>query len=214
MTSARGLQRSVTLTRSFSALDLVATGVFAIQGAAAATHAGFDLLGVVVVGFMTALAGGIARDVLLGDLPPAALRSAARIITALAGTVVSFVLIGVVDAIPTAALTTLDAVGLALFAVTGAEKAVAHDCNLWVVAILGAVTAAGGGVVRDVLLGHVPLVLSESIYGTAALAGALLTGILLRARTPVFAAVWLGFGLGAGLRLAAVAWGWQLPRLA
>jgi len=199
--------------RAFDAVDITATAVFGIEGAAAAAHAGLDLLGVVAVGFIVALAGGIIRDVLLGDLPPAALRSPSRIITALSAAIGTFVVIGLIDSIPALLLTTLDAIGLALFAVTGAQKAYERGANLWVTTILGGVTATGGGVVRDIILQRTPFVFSESIYATAALAGALVVGILLRtARRPVLA-LWAGFTVAFVLRMLAVIFDWQLPRI-
>lgn len=204
--------RAALCTRAFNAADIAATAVFGIEGAAAAAHAGLDVLGVLVVGFIVALAGGITRDVLLGDLPPAAFRSPSRIVTALAASAAAFVLVGVVDVVPVPLLTSLDAVGLALFAITGAQKAYAHGANLWVVTMLGVITATGGGLIRDVLLDRAPYVLSESIYGTAAAVAALATGLLLNARMPGIA-LWVGFGAGFALRMLAVAFDWQLPHL-
>lgn len=206
--------RPTLSARAFDAVDIAATALFGIEGAAAAAHAGLDLLGVVVVGFTVALAGGIIRDVLLGDLPPAAFRSPARIITALAAASAAFVLVGVVDVIPPFVLTTLDAAGLALFAVTGAQKAYEHGCNLWVVTMLGGITATGGGIVRDLILNRTPFVLSESVYGTAALAGALTTGIVLNATRRPRLALACGFAAAFVLRMLAVIFGWGLPRLA
>lgn len=217
MTSApspeRAAQRPTLSARAFDAVDIAATALFGIEGAAAAAHAGLDLLGILVVGFIVALAGGIIRDILLGDLPPAAFRSPSRIITAIAAALAAFVLVGVVDVIPPLLLSTLDAVGLALFAVTGAQKAYEHGSNLWVITMLGAITATGGGVVRDIILNRTPYVLSESIYGTAALAGSLVTGILLVTTRNVRLALWCGFAVAFALRMLAVLLGWQLPRL-
>ncbi|MET0734541.1 MAG: TRIC cation channel family protein [Microbacterium sp.] len=200
-------------TRLFDGIDIAATGLFAIEGAAAAAHAGLDLLGVVVVGFIVALAGGILRDVLLGDLPPAAFRSPARIIVAVAAALLTFFVLGAVDAFPVIVLSTLDAIGLALFAVTGAQKAYEHGHNLWVVTALGAVTATGGGVIRDLLLDRTPFVLSESVYGTAAVAGSLATGILLKTTRMPRLALAVGFAVAFGVRMLAIVFDWQLPRI-
>ncbi|WP_292715256.1 TRIC cation channel family protein [Microbacterium sp. 13-71-7] len=199
--------------RLFDALDIVATGLFAMEGAAAAAHAGLDLLGILVVGFIVALAGGILRDVLLGDLPPAAFSSRTRIVVALVVSLATFGVLAVVDELPALALATADAVGLALFAVGGAEKAAARGANLWVVAALGTMTATGGGLVRDILLNRVPFVLTHSVYGTAALAGALATGILLRWTRTRGLALLAGALITFLLRMLAVIFDWQLPRL-
>lgn len=199
--------------RAFDVLDIAATALFGLEGAAIAAHAGLDLLGVVVVGFIVALAGGVLRDVLLGDLPPAALRSPSRIIAALGAAVAAFVCIEVVDAFPVLPLQIMDAIGLALFAVTGAQKAWTSGANLWVVTILGTVAATGGGVIRDVLLQRTPFVLSQSVYGSAAAAGALVTGILLVTTRRPRLALAAGFVVALALRLGAVLWGWSLPRI-
>ena len=201
-------------SRLFDGIDIAATALFAIEGAAAAAHSGLDLLGVVVVGFLVALAGGILRDVLLGDLPPAAFRSPVRIIVALAVSLLTFFALSAVDAFPTLVVATLDAIGLALFAVTGAQKAFEHGLSLWIVTALGAVTATGGGVVRDLLLDRTPFVLSESVYGTAAIAGALATGILLKTTRMPRLALAVGFLVAFTLRMFAIAFDWQLPRMA
>ncbi|MFB7845362.1 trimeric intracellular cation channel family protein [Microbacterium sp. NPDC056052] len=208
-----GAHRPAVSARLFDIVDIVATGLFAVEGAAAAAHAGLDLLGVLVVGFIVALAGGILRDVLLGDLPPAAFSSRIRIIVALGASLVTFGVLTAIDEIPPLALAAADAVGLALFAVGGAEKAAARGANLWVVAALGTMTATGGGLVRDIILNRVPFVLSQSVYGAAALAGALTTGILLRWTRARALALVAGFAVAFLLRMLAVIFDWHLPRL-
>jgi uncharacterized membrane protein YeiH len=203
VTSVRPLSGRPSLgARAFATLDLLATAVRGVEGAALAAHAGFDLLGVLVVGFVTAVVGGILRDVLLGDLPPAALRSSSRIIVALGASVATFVLLALVDEVPSTVILTLDGVGLALFAVIGAQKASAHGASLWVVVAVGVVAATGGGVVRDVLLGHTPVLLTQSVYGGAAALGALATGILLVATRRAHLSIAVGFVLTFGLREA------------
>ncbi len=203
MTSVRPLSGRPSLgARAFATLDLLATAVRGVEGAALAAHAGFDLLGVLVVGFVTAVVGGILRDVLLGDLPPAALRSSSRIVVALGASVATFVLLALVDEVPSTVILTLDGVGLALFAVIGAQKASAHGASLWVVVAVGVVAATGGGVVRDVLLGHTPVLLTQSVYGGAAALGALATGILLLATRRAHLSIVVGFLFAFGLREA------------
>jgi len=201
VTSVRPLPGRPSLgARAFAALDILATGVRGVEGAALAAHAGFDLLGVLVVGFVAAVVGGILRDVLLGDLPPAALRSSSRIIVAFAASGATFVLLRLVDEVPSAVLLTLDGVGLALFAVIGAQKASAHGASLWVVVVVGVIAATGGGVVRDVLLGHTPVLLTQSVYGGAAAVGALATGILLLVTRRAHLSIVIGFVLAFALR--------------
>ncbi|WP_308466868.1 trimeric intracellular cation channel family protein [Rathayibacter soli] len=212
MTSVTALRTSIA-ARSYLVADLTATALFGFEGAAAGARSGLDLLGILVVGFSTALVGGIIRDVLLGDVPPAALRSPSRIVAAFAGSLVAFIVFALVPDVPSWLLTVPDAAALALFAVTGAEKAWAHGSNLWVVVALGTITGVGGGVVRDMLLNRLPTVLTGNVYATAAIAGSLVVGVALRFKVPPTAAMTAGFVVCFGIRLLAVAFDLQLPTL-
>lgn len=200
-----------TAGRLYSVADHAATALFAIEGARAGVAADLDLLGILVVGFSTALVGGILRDVLIGDLPPAAFRSPSRIIVALAGGAFVFLAAGELDLLPAELFVLFDAAGLALFAVTGAQKAIEHGSNGVVVVLLGTMTGVGGGVVRDVLLNRVPAVLTGDIYATAAALGALGVLVATRLRVPAVAALSIGFALCFALRMIAFTLGWQLP---
>ena len=142
---ASGAGAALAGRRLYSVVDHAATALFAVEGATAGILAGLDLLGVLVVGFCTALAGGILRDVLLGDLPPAAFRSPSRIVVALGAAAFTCLIAGELDIVPATLIAVFDAAGLALFAVTGAQKALDHHSNGLVVVILGALTATGGG---------------------------------------------------------------------
>jgi uncharacterized membrane protein YeiH len=203
--------RAVLGARTYLVVDLVATALFGLEGAATGAAAGLDLLGIVVVGFSTAVVGGILRDILLGEAPPAVFRSPSRIIAALVGCLAAILLFATFGSVPVGVLVVLDAAALALFAATGARKAAGLGANLWVVVMLGTITAVGGGVVRDILLAKVPVVLTASVYASAAAAGALVVGICLRLKVPPVGAMALGFFVCLGLRLAAVALDWQLP---
>ena len=208
------VRRTGVGVRLFNGVDIAATALFSVEGAAAASGAGFDLLGTMVVGFAVGLGGGIIRDLLLGDAPPAALRAPSRMVAALLGAFGAFLVTALAPQLLELPLVYLDAVGLALFAVTGAQKAYEFGCNLLVVTILGATTAVGGGVIRDVLLQRAPYVLSESVYGTAALVGAFVTGALLNWLGRPKLALWVGFAATLVLRICAIHFDWQLPRIA
>ncbi|WP_419817847.1 trimeric intracellular cation channel family protein [Glaciibacter flavus] len=204
-------RRSPTSARLYLGVDLAATLLFAVEGASVGVRAHLDLLGVLVVGFCTALVGGVLRDLLMGDTPPAAFRSPVRIILALAGGLIAFVLAATVAEVPAGVLVVLDAFALGLFAVSGADKALQSGANGWVVVMLGTITAVGGGVVRDVLVNTVPVVLVASVYATAAAAGALAVWIAARLRWSPIVGMSIGFVVCTLLRLAAVAFDWQLP---
>lgn len=200
--------------RAFAVGDLAATALFAFEGAAAGALAGLDLLGTLVVGFAVGLAGGMIRDVLLGDLPPAALRSPSLIGVAAGSALGGFVLVGALDVVPELVRVGMDAAGLALFAVLGAQRAFDHGCNVWVISIMGALTATGGGVVRDVLLNRIPSILIDgTVFATAALIGAALCGALLMLGVRAQAALWSGLLVVFSLRMISVILDWRLPSL-
>lgn len=194
-----------------TALDIAGTFVFAIEGARAAIAGRLDLFGVLVLAFATALGGGIIRDVLIGFTPPSALRDWRYPALALAGGALTFLLRGWIAELPPFAFIVLDASGLALFAVAGTELALEHKIPPFIAPLLGTITAVGGGVVRDVLLTHVPAVLRVDIYASAALAGAGVLVIARRCRLSRATAACAGFAVCFLLRLVSVALHWHLP---
>jgi uncharacterized membrane protein YeiH len=154
------------------ALDLAGTFAFALNGAlTAARVARLDVVGVVTLGMVTALGGGIIRDILIDSLPPATFSDWRYLVVAAAGSLVVF---GFGRRLRRLAepILVLDAAGLSLFAVTGASKASEFGVGLGQAVILGAVTAVGGGTLRDVLIGRVPVVLRRELYAIPALAAA------------------------------------------
>jgi uncharacterized membrane protein YeiH len=125
--------------------DLAATFVFGLKGASSGVDANLDLLGVLVVGFVTALGGGIMRDVMIGDVPPAAFRFQRYIVTALLGGIIAFVVFLPISEAPPWVLIGLDAAGLSLFAVSGASKSLLFGANPLTAVILGASPAPAAG---------------------------------------------------------------------
>ncbi|GAA4676793.1 trimeric intracellular cation channel family protein [Pseudonocardia yuanmonensis] len=207
----RGRLRPAHLLRT---VDLAGTALFALQGGLTAAAAGLDVFGVLVIAFVTAVGGGIIRDLLLGDIPPAVFRDLAYPITAFAGGAVVVLLHSTVSEVPREVLIPLDAAALALFAVVGAAKAIDHRMSPLLAALLGTTSGVGGGVIRDVLLGGVPLVLRSDVYAVAALAGAGVTAVGLRYGAPRAVVLALGAVVTIVLRLVAVWLGWNLPRVA
>jgi uncharacterized membrane protein YeiH len=167
-----------------------------------------------VLSFVTALGGGIIRDLLIGDAPPMAIRDPRYPLVAIAGGVATFLLYAFVSRLPTELVIRLDAAGLALFAVAGTQKALAFGIRPAIAAALGTVTAVGGGVVRDVLLTQVPGVLRVDIYATAALAGSVAMIACRRLGLPVWAGSVIGAAVCIALRLVSVSRGWNLPTAA
>jgi len=191
-------------------LDLAGTFVFALSGAMAGVRRHLDLFGVFVLSFVAANSGGILRDILIGATPPAAISDWRYLAASLAAGAIVFLWSPVIEKLQTP-VRMFDAAGLALFAVAGAQKALAYGLDPVMAALLGMLTGIGGGIVRDVLLTEVPMVLRADLYAVAALAGAIVVvvGVALAwPSTPVaiFAAI-----LCFGLRMMAVRRGWQLP---
>jgi uncharacterized membrane protein YeiH len=155
-------------------LDLVGTFAFALNGALTAVRATHvDIVGVITLGMITAVGGGILRDVLLGALPPATFVDWRYLAVAAGGGLTVFLFSRRLARF-TSAIDLLDAAGLSLFAVTGAAKAVEMGGGPAQAVLLGAVTAVGGGTLRDVLIRRVPGVLSRGLYAIPALIGAAL----------------------------------------
>ena len=152
-------------------LDILGTFVFAVSGAAAGVKKRLDVFGVCVLAFVAATAGGMIRDVLIGAIPPAAITDWRYLTTSLAAGAVTFLWFPRVQRLNMLILI-FDALGLSLFAVAGAQKALAYGLNPAASAMLGMLTGIGGGVVRDVLVNEVPVVLRADLYALAALAGA------------------------------------------
>ncbi|MDF9815812.1 trimeric intracellular cation channel family protein [Streptomyces sp. SPB162] len=194
-------------------LDIVGIFVFAISGALAAVRKNYDVFGMAVLAEVTALGGGILRDLMIGAVPPAAFSDLGYFSTPLFATVLVFFLHPEVERINTT-VNVFDAAGLGLFCVAGTVKA--HDYGLGLVpsAALGLATAAGGGVLRDLLANEVPSLLrwDRDLYAVPAMAGAIMAALLIR-----FDAL-NGVTSGAAvvsafvLRLCAMYFGWRAPR--
>jgi uncharacterized membrane protein YeiH len=164
------------------ALDLTGTFAFAVNGALTAVRvARLDIVGVVTLGMITALGGGIIRDVLLDSLPPATFSDWRYLAVAAAGGLVAFLFGRGLQRL-SLPITVLDAAGLSLFAVTGAGKALDLGLGPTQAVLLGALTGVGGGTLRDVLLRRVPSVLSSGLYAIPALIGATATVVAIELR--------------------------------
>ena len=195
------------------ALDLAGTFVFALSGALKAAKHQLDWLGVVVLATLTGVGGGMVRDVLLGDTPPAVFRDERFFVACLLGAA------AVIAAAPTVAarwnrVMLADAVGLGLFAALGAAKGLAHGLGPIGVVLMGALTAVGGGVVRDVLVGERPAVLDRGFYATAALLGAAVLLALDAAGAATTPSLFAAAAACTGLRFVAMARCARLPRTA
>ena len=192
-------------------LDLAGTFVFAISGAAAAKQRGLDLFGICAIAFTVACGGGIIRDLCIGAIPPAGLTNWQYLVAAIIATGMTVGLYPFVQRLNHPVLL-FDALGLALFAVTGAQKSLAYGQNAQVAVLLGITTAVGGGVLRDILLNRVPIILEKEIYASAALLGALI--VVLGNYLKWLSSDWISIIALItcfGLRLLAMRYRWNLP---
>jgi len=192
------------------ALDLIGTFVFAMSGASLGVRRGLDLFGVLVLGFVTAVAGGIMRDVLIGAVPPAALASWEPMALALVAGLLAFRFDRVLDRLRHP-VQFFDAAGLGVFAVAGTQKALAVGLDWPMAVVLGMISGIGGGIVRDVLTAQVPTLLRKEIYAVAALAGGLVVvgGATMQLESTLGALA--GITVCVSLRMLALYRGWTLP---
>jgi len=192
------------------ALDLAGVAVFAVSGALAAGRAGLDWFGVIVLATLPAIGGGTLRDLLLGRQPIFWIADSTYPWVICSSAVATIVYTSFLP-VPAHALLIADALGLALFAITGAQLAERIGHAPIIVVMMGTMTGVAGGVLRDVLSGSVPMILKKDIYATAAIAGIVLYLAAQRlglGRRPAMA---LGLVTVVVLRLLSVVWDWQLP---
>jgi uncharacterized membrane protein YeiH len=194
-------------------LDLVGIFVFALTGALVAVRKGLDVFAVLVLAWTTGLGGGFTRDVLIGAVPPAALGDWRYLLVPAAAGVVTFFFhpaLGRLERV----ITVLDAAGLSLFCVTGALKALAFGLGPVPAALMGMLTGIGGGILRDVLSGRVPLVFRGELYATPALVGAAIAVLGEQAGLPTGVVAVPAALVCFGWRVLAVRRGWNAPTAA
>jgi uncharacterized membrane protein YeiH len=191
-------------------LDLCGTFVFALSGAMAGIRHKLDIFGVLVLSFAAANVGGIIRDVLIGAVPAPGIADWRYVAVPVLAGLVTFYSGSVIDRLRNS-VEIFDAGGLALFAVSGAQKALDFHLGPVAAVLLGMLTGIGGGMVRDVLAGEVPAVLRGDVYAIAALAGAAVVVVSPVLQLPSTAGALIGAALCFGLRLMAIRRSWQLP---
>ncbi|MGF1427621.1 trimeric intracellular cation channel family protein [Kitasatospora sp. LaBMicrA B282] len=194
-------------------LDLIGIFVFALSGGLLAVRKNMDIFGICVLAEATALGGGVMRDLLIGATPPAAFTNLGYFLTPLVAGIVVFFLHPEVERI-NRTVQTLDALGLGLFCVTGTVKA--HDHGLGAVAsvALGMLTAAGGGVIRDVLAMETPSLLrwDREVYAVPALVGSTLVTVLIAIGHLTTVTASSAAMIAFVLRMLALKYGWRAPR--
>ncbi|PZG17449.1 trimeric intracellular cation channel family protein [Nonomuraea aridisoli] len=194
----------------FHLLDLAGVFVFALSGALMGVRKRLDVVGMGVLAGMTALGGGVVRDLIL-NVRPAAFQSVGYVLVPVAATVIVFFWHPHVARVMPAILV-LDAAGLGLFCAVGTQKAMEYGLSPLHATLLGVTTAVGGGMLRDILSGEIPTLLYDrQLYAVPALVGsALMAGLYaygLQGWPATLAAALLAFGL----RIAAMRRKWRAP---
>jgi len=193
------------------ALDLIGTAAFAASGAWAGVRRQMDLLGVIVLGLVTATGGGTLRDILLGDLPPFSLKDETYLYTSIIVSLAVFIGHRHFERLHHPLLY-FDAIGLGTFVVIGTGKALALQAGPLTAILMGVATATAGGMVRDVLSGQVPLILQREVYASACIAGGAILVVLHGTAVPPTLAIIAAATVTIAIRLLAIWRNWQLPR--
>ncbi len=203
-----------------SVTEILGTVAFSVSGAMTAMRKKMDVLGVVVLGVVTAVGGGIIRDLLLGNTPPAAFQNPVYVTWATATALTAFVLARYSWSEKNRHwfeifLNLVDSLGLGLFSVIGVRTAIecGYGENGFLSVFVGVLTGVGGGMLRDTMAGEVPKIFRKRIYALAALAGAMMYYHIADRLVSAAGALWMAGGLVVVIRLLAAHFEWDLPRI-
>ncbi len=193
-------------------LDVAGIYVFALSGGLVAVRRSMDIVGVLSLGLVTGFAGGVARDMLIGDLPPRLVRTEGLLLVPIVAALTILAAPNAADRLRHPVLL-LDAVGLGLFATVGASRAVDAGLGIGATVLVGTVSAVGGGLVRDLLADQIPEILAEGsrLYAVPAALGALLVALGHQAGLTPTAVQAGAVAATVALRLASLRFGWHVP---
>jgi len=191
--------------------DLCGTSVFALSGALAAGRHKMDPFGVTVLASVTAVGGGSIRDAILGTTPVFWVQDPNYIIVILATVLLTLFFVSKPKRVPRYILPVADALGLALFTIIGAEKALSLELSGMIAVVMGLITGVGGGIIRDLLCQQVPMILRTEIYATASIVGGISYTVSLYAGVPDLFALLFAMSTALIIRLAAIRWHLSLP---
>ncbi|WP_271766055.1 trimeric intracellular cation channel family protein [Aquimarina algiphila] len=154
----------------FDVLDILGTVAFAISGALSAMNRRFDLFGIFIIAFVTAIGGGTIRDILIGNTPVSWMQNITTMYLISGVTIFSIIFRNKLDYLK-GSLFLFDTIGLGIFTITGVETGINAGLEPIVSIALGATTGCFGGVIRDILCNEIPVIFRKEIYATASIAG-------------------------------------------
>ena len=195
-------------------IDIIGIVSFALSGFLISIKHQLDMLGIFLMAFVTALGGGIIRDSIAGRIPYAFVDSLLSLVV-LATLILAIIFkLHKKENLERKELFIFsDSIGLISFSISGALVAISIGANFFGVLLLSFITAIGGGIIRDVLINHVPLVLSKDFYGTVAIIIAILLYLLNQFHLLNSVSVLIVFGIGLLVRVMARRYKWRLPKL-
>ncbi|MDR0303842.1 MAG: trimeric intracellular cation channel family protein [Chitinispirillales bacterium] len=196
-------------------LDIAGTLAFAVSGAVRGVRHNLDILGVTVLAIVTGVFGGIVRDVLIGQTPPACFQNELYLIICITG---SIVVLSRAESIARrsekqwSVVQIFDAIGLGIFSAIGAAKAISAGFGVVGIIMMGMITSCGGGIIRDVLVREIPLVLRRDFYATASIIGVIFMLLAKKAGFNEYGQILSATIVASGLRFWAMATHLQLPQ--
>jgi len=194
-------------------LDLFGTMAFAVTGAFKAIEHKADIVGIIILATITGVAGGTIRDIVLGKLPPNSILDPTYVIITVATGVVLFFLYTKLKKHWNVFLK-FDAIGLGVFSVIGATFAYnIFGLNFLAMVLAGILTAVGGGILRDVFVNQVPIVFVKELYASASFVGIVIFYIILALGADLYIASIAGITIITGMRLVAMKYNWNLPKV-
>ncbi len=192
-------------------LDLLGVFAFALSGGTRGVERRLDLFGVLFLAFVAATTGGILRDLLIGATPPSALAGWGYLATSALAGLLCYFAHGWIEML-SRPVAVFDAIGLGFSAAVGTQKAMNFHLPPAMAAVLGMLSAIGGGMARDILTTRTPMVLHKDVYALAALAGGAIVAFGFEVGVPDNVSTVGGAAFAIGLRLIAMTRDWQLPR--
>lgn len=202
-------------------MELIGVAAFAISGAMLGVEKHMDIFGILVLAIITAFGGGVTRDLILNVVPPSMFQNSTCLIVAFVSGTIVFCLFRFAynschcyGEMFNQVVNIFDAIGLGIFAVSGCAVGIenGYGDNAFLCLVLGVLTGIGGGIIRDMMVGRVPVVLHKEVYALAALIGAAIYYYMTMAQMSAVSAIFTGALVTIAIRMLATYYKWKLPK--